>query len=50
VTCIESFNLYLKTFDFALYVNVDSNHVILLDFSLPQHEIAVARNVAIRAY
>jgi hypothetical protein len=37
-------------FDFALYLNVDSNHVILLDFSLPQHEIAVARDVAVRAY
>jgi hypothetical protein len=50
VACVESFNLSLKTFDFALYLNVDSNHVILLDFSLPQHEIAVARDVAVRAY
>jgi hypothetical protein len=47
VACIESFNLSLKTFDFALYVNVDSNHVILLEFSLPQHKIAVAGNVAV---
>jgi hypothetical protein len=50
VACVESFNLSLKTFDFALYLNMDSNHVILLDFSLPQHEIAVARDVAVRAY
>jgi hypothetical protein len=27
VACVESFNLSLKTFDFALYLNVDSNHV-----------------------
>jgi hypothetical protein len=49
VACIESFNLSLKTFDFALYVNVDSNHVILLDFSLPQYEIAAAGDVAVQA-
>jgi hypothetical protein len=50
VACVESFNLSLKTFDFSLYVNVDSNHVILLDFSLPQHEIAAAGDFAVRAY
>jgi hypothetical protein len=47
VTCVESFNLSLKTFDFALYMNVNSNHIILLEFSLPQHEIVVAGNVVI---
>jgi hypothetical protein len=50
VACVESFNLSLKTFDFALYVNMDSNHVILLAFSLPQHEIAAAGDVAVQAY
>jgi hypothetical protein len=50
MTYVESFNLSLKTFDFVLYVNVDSNQVILLNFSLPQHEIAAAGNVAIQAY
>jgi hypothetical protein len=50
VACVESFNLSLKTFDFSLYVNVDSNHVILLDFSLPQYEIAAAGDFAVRAY
>jgi hypothetical protein len=50
VACVESFNLSLKTFDFALYMNIDSNHVILLDFSLPQHKIAAAGDIAVRAY
>jgi hypothetical protein len=46
VARVESFNLSLKTFDFALYVNVDSNHVS----SLPQHEIAATGDVVIQAY
>jgi hypothetical protein len=50
VACVESFILSLKTYDFALYVNVDSNHVILLDLSFPQHEIAATGDVAVRAY
>jgi hypothetical protein len=50
VACVESFILSLKTFDFSVYVNVDSNHVILLDLSLPQQEIAAAGDVAVQAY
>jgi hypothetical protein len=50
VACVDSFILSLKTFDFSIYVNVDSNHVILFDLSLPQHVIATAGDVAVRAY
>jgi hypothetical protein len=31
-------------------VNLDSHLVVLLDLSLPQHEVAAARDVAVRAY
>jgi hypothetical protein len=44
VACVESFNHSLKTYDFALYLNMDSNHVS------PQHEIVAAGDVAVQAY
>jgi hypothetical protein len=31
-------------------VNIDFNHVMLLDFSLPQHEIAATEDIAVHAY
>jgi hypothetical protein len=50
VACVESFIFSLKTFDCALYVNLDSHLDILLDLSLSRYEIAVAGDVAVRAY
>jgi hypothetical protein len=47
VACVESFNHSLKTFDFALYLNVDSNHVSSLCLST---KIVAVGDVAVRAY